>query len=298
MEDQELPTGSQARTQGAAPCESSKGRGPKGIAQRLNMNIARSGGILQRRAPVVDRKGGTGLKSRRMGAWDRNRCGKPPLSGGTRVRLGLALLGLALLPACGGSPRLKVSVLDSSGSASAPLKDAQVKLQTAPAGGAAPSEKTTGSSGQVDFDKLQPGVYEVQALKSGYSSAQAVLRFPEKHELQLTLHQVYSAHGSVLFPDGRPVPEAVVYFVSADQQHHAAVMSGSEYRIEGLPPAIYQIQAGTRDRLYSITIEGFVLQGNVARDLTLDEMPPQFDMPEDEPLAVPSATGRGRVPKQ
>jgi hypothetical protein len=219
------------------------------------------------------------------------------LDGRAAVGFGLLVL-LLVLPACGGGPKLKISVLDTSGPASMPLKGVQVKLRTTPTEALPASQKTTGSAGEVRFDKLQPGEYEVQAAKSGYSSAQAVLRFPEQRQIRLELHQVYSVGGSVLFPDGRPVQDAVVYFVPPSQERIAAAMSGSEYRMEGLPPAIYQIQAGTRDRLYSITVEGFVLQADLTRDLILEEMPPQFDMPQDEPRAVPSATGRGRVPKQ
>lgn len=217
---------------------------------------------------------------------------------GSSARLGSLLLTAALLGACGGGPRLQVSVLDSSGPAPVPLAAARVSLQASGAAAAGP-EKTTTASGKAEFERLPSGLYQVRIAKPGYSAAQAEVSFPAKRQVQLSVHQVYSVRGSVLFPDGRPVEDAVVYFIATGGRgRRSAEMSGSEYTIDELAPAVYQIQAGTRDRLYSITLDDFVLQESVTRDITLDEMPPQFDMLEDEPLAVPSSSGRGRIPKQ
>jgi carboxypeptidase family protein len=204
------------------------------------------------------------------------------------------------LAACGGGPRLQVSVLDQTGTSSAPLQGAQVQIAQAEntALGAA-AERTTGPTGKIEFSKLKAGLYSIRVTKAGYSSSEVSARVPDKKQVQVSLQQVFSVHGSVLFPDGKPVQDAIVFFLAqGTNQQKTATMSGSEYEIDGLPAAIYEVRAGTKDRLYSITLDQFVLQQNENRDLVLDEMPPQFDMPEDEPLAPPSASGRGRVPKQ
>ena len=211
-----------------------------------------------------------------------------------------AALASVWLMACGGGPRLQVSVLDQTGTSAAPLHGAQVQVTRADntaMGG--PVERTTGPTGKIEFSKLKAGVYSVRVTKPGYSTSEASVRVPEKKQVQLSLQQVFSVRGSVLFPDGKPVQDAVVFFLAqGTNQEKSATMSGSEYEIVGLPAAIYEVRAGTKDRLYSITLDQFVLQQNETRDLVLDEMPPQFDMPQDDPLAPPSASGRGRVPKQ
>lgn len=212
----------------------------------------------------------------------------------------LAVLTSVWLVACGGGPRLQVSVLDQTGTSTTPLHGAQVQITRADntaLGGAV--ERTTGPTGKIEFSKLKAGVYSVRVTKPGYSTSEASVRVPDKKQVQVSLQQVFSVHGSVLFPDGKPVQDAVVFFLAqGSNQQKSATMSGSEYEIGGLPAAIYEVRAGTKDRLYSITLDQFVLQQNETRDLVLDEMPPQFDMPQDEPLTPPSASGRGRVPKQ
>jgi hypothetical protein len=217
----------------------------------------------------------------------------------------LALVGtLALLcaaGACSRGPRLEVAVLDASGPEPQPLEGVRVELRgVGPAAADASRDKLTSGSGRVAFGGLPEGLYEVRAGKAGYTAAHAVVRVPEERSARLDLLQVFTLSGRVLLPDGSPAPDAVVLaFDSGGRRRAASVLSGASYRLEQLPPEVYQIHAATADRLYSAVVERLALQGDTVRDLYLEELPPQFEMPSDQPAEVPdSAPDRGRSPKQ
>lgn len=149
-----------------------------------------------------------------------------------------------------------------------PIRKALVFLS--PRSESAPLATRTDAEGKFHLHSVQPGTYMLGAQKPGFVSPQdetpprvEIAAGQQVKGLKVELLRGALVSGRVLDPDGDPAPSVQVHLVHVrkrsqaanDYRSGAATDENGEYRIRGIPPGKYRVQAKMQTGMHEVVLQ-------------------------------------------